>query len=133
MGCSQNRAEALKELQEEIKKLKEMKSKILIATDTTKEASKIYDLSDEELGFLVKKYTKEYEDLQLELQRLENLGTQESVIKSKQATAELLKSEKEGKSSKQRHCLVVLLVALLLFVITMIATNYYKHIEVNDK
>ena len=83
MGCSQNRAEALKELQEEIKKLKEMKSKILIATDTTKEASKIYDLSDEELGFLVKKYTKEYEDLQLELQRLENLGTQESVIKSR--------------------------------------------------
>ena len=58
---------------------------------------------------------------------------EESVIKSKQATAELLKSEKEGKSSKQRHCLVVLLVALLLFVITMIATNYYKHIEVNDK
>lgn len=51
----------------------------------------------------------------------------DSAVKSKKATLELAKSDKDGKSSKQRQCLIVLFVVLLLFIISVIGTGFYRH------
>ena len=57
---------------------------------------------------------------------------EDSTIKSKNAVTELAKSDRDSKSGKQRHCLIVLLVALFLLIFTIIGTSYYRRIPEKD-
>ena len=52
---------------------------------------------------------------------------EDSATKSKLALMELSKSDKDSKSGKQRMCLVVFFVALLLFVVALAGTTFYSH------
>ena len=96
MGCSQNKKTLILGLKDEIKKLQDLKWKILKEKDKIENDRKFYSQSDEDLDFQNKKLTSSYTNLEKEYARLLELREQESSISKRVSGLEIEKTKNES-------------------------------------
>lgn len=75
MGCCGSKQAAGHEIESEIRRLEENKSKLLMEQDSLKEAEALYGQSEEEVAFMCKRLTTSLINLQNEETRLESLSS----------------------------------------------------------
>ena len=80
MGCTQNKETIVFGLKDEIKRLQEQKSKLIIEKDELKKPSAYFSSSEADLSIMIRKLTKECSTLHDEIFRLEEIQAEKAII-----------------------------------------------------
>ena len=114
MGCSQDKETVGLGLKDEIKRLQEQKSKLIIEKDELKKPSAYYSSSEADLILMIRKLTNECSTLNEKISSLEEISTKKNdiIAQTDAIKAEILESEADLISSltilaeKRQECLL---------------------------